>query len=96
MYDHLPPIIKEWRRVEKTFCNLKFSNRSQIIGVPEGSKHFRQYTITSLFLDEAAFIDEVSETLAAVKPALGEIGKFTAVSSASPGAFCNLVFDNPY
>lgn len=94
IWENLPSVMKDWQPIKYTFCNLHLTkNRSQIICVPAGADHFRQYTVTGLFLDEMAFIDESDKTLAAVKPALGKIGKFTGVSSASPSTFKSLVFD---
>lgn len=76
------------------YCSATFSrSRSEILAVPAGAKHYRQRTLTGAFVDEAVFTEEMDEVLAAAKPALGKVGKFTAISSAGPSYFADLVFD---
>ncbi len=77
-----------------TFCAGDFPrSRSQVLARPAGSKHFRQRTLTGVMIDEAVFTEGLDEVLAGAKHALGKIGKFTAISSAGPGYFADLVFD---
>ncbi len=94
MYQRLPPIVQEWQPIKATETILSFPrSRSEIRGVPQGADHVRGFTVSGMFLDEAAFVDGLDETIAAVKPALGKTGKFTAISSSNPGTFKSLVFD---
>ena len=94
MHERLPPWMREWQPIEPTYCNALFPrSRSSILAVPAGSKHYRQRTLTGAWVDEAAFTEEMDEVMAAAKPALGKIGRFTAISSASPSYFKQLVFD---
>jgi hypothetical protein len=94
MWEKLPEWQKNWQPMKYTFCNAFFPrSRSTIIAVPEGSRHFRQKTLTGVFIDEGAFTDLLQESVAAAKPALGTFGRLNIVSSASPGDFHRLVFD---
>jgi hypothetical protein len=95
MWERLPAWQKEWQPMKYTYCNAFFPrSRSTIIAVPEGAKHYRQKTLTGAMVDEAGFTGELRECVAAAKPALGDYGRFTLVSSANPGEFQRLVFDN--
>lgn len=58
-----------------------------------GSKHYRQRTLSGVFCDEAAYTDGFDEIFGAAKSSLGKIGKFTAVSSATPSSFGAMVAD---
>jgi len=94
MHDRLPIWMKDWQPCKQTYCSLVFPrSRSEIRGIPAGAHHVRGSTATGVFADEMAFIESMDEVLAAVKPALGKVGKFTGVSSASPSYFRDLVFD---
>jgi len=97
MYMKLPQFMKAWQPLrggKKTYCNLSFArNRSRMIGIPEGAEHLRGYTPTGLFVDEAAFHDDVEKMMAAALPAIGEKGRVTMVSSAMPGYFKMLCFN---
>lgn len=94
MEESLPQWMKDRNPMKKTFCNIEFEkNRSRMKAVPQGSRHFRQYTPSSLFLDEATYIEELLETIEAVQPALRRGGRLTAISSAGPSEFSDLVFD---
>lgn len=95
MWEKLPEWQKEWQPMKYTYCNAFFPrSRSTIIAVPEGDRHFRQKTLTGVFLDEAAFTDGLQESVAACKPALGIAGRLSLISSAAPGSFHHLVMDN--
>lgn len=94
MYKSLPDWMKERNPVKKIYCQITFEgNQSRMKAVPQGSQHFRQYTPSSLFLDEATYIEELQETIKAVQPAIRRGGKLTAISSAGPSEFADLVFD---
>jgi hypothetical protein len=60
---------------------------STILGFPQGADQIRQYHPSGVFVDEAAFQVEAEAAFAAVKPAIGAGGRYTAVSSANPGWF---------
>lgn len=94
MHERLPVWMREWQPFKYTYCSGIFTrSRSEIIAVPAGAKHYRQRTLTGAWVDEAAFTEEMDEVMAAAKPALGKHGRFTAISSASPSYFKQLVFD---
>ena len=94
IHDRLPEWMRAWQPMEYTYCNAHFPNsRSHIRAVPAGAKHFRQNTLSGVLVDEAVFTEEMDEVLAAAKPALGKIGRFTALSSAGPSYFKQLVFN---
>lgn len=63
------------------------SLQSEIIGFPQGADKIRMYHPSGIFSDEAAFNPAASETFAAIKPAIAGGGRYTAISSASPGWF---------
>lgn len=94
MWEKLPEWMKAWQPCKQTELNLLFPrSRSEIIAVAQGSKHFRQRTLSGVFCDEAAYGENLIEVFGAAKSALGKVGKFTAVSSATPSEFQALVFD---
>lgn len=94
MHQRLPLWMQEWQPMDYTFCTGTFArSRSEVLARPAGAKHFRQRTLTGVMLDEAVFTEGMDEVLAGAKHALGKIGKFTAISSAGPGYFAELVFD---
>lgn len=94
MWEKLPEWQRDWQPLKYTYCSAFFPrSRSQITAVPEGARHFRQKTLTGTMIDEGAFTNELRESVAAAKPALGVNGRLTIVSSAAPGEFEELVFD---
>lgn len=94
IWERLPKWMQEWQPCKKTETTLSFPrSRSEIIAVAAGSKHFRQRTLTGLFVDEGAFDPELDQVFGAAKSALGKVGKFTCISSSSPGPFSDMVFD---
>lgn len=94
IHENLPDWQRTWQPMHYTFCNAEFPrSRSTILAVAAGAKHFRQRTLSGAMIDEAAFCEELDEVLAAAKPALGKIGRFTALSSATPSIFGSLVHD---
>jgi hypothetical protein len=94
MWERLPAWMKEWQPLKRTHTVLQFPrSRSIIRAIPQGAEHLRGYSATGLFIDEAAFQDDLDKTLAAARPALGKIGKLTIISSAQPGVFADLTFN---
>lgn len=69
------------------------SLQSEIIGFPKGADAIRQYHPTGVFSDEAAFNPEAGESFAAIKPAVANGGRYTAISSANPGWFMGICKD---
>lgn len=66
---------------------------SEINAVGEGKDQFRQMAATAIFADEFAFWEKARETYSAARPTIEASGRFTGVSSAYPGFFKELVFD---
>lgn len=94
IHEHVPDTV-EPVDAEYNFCRLKFPKiRSEIIGIAQGAHQLRQYTFTALFMDEMAFWEEAHDTYSASIPTLEGGGRFTGVSSAHPGFFKQLTFDN--
>lgn len=93
MVTRLAPFFHDFIQVERTFCMLKFSNRSQIKGIPQGADQIRSYTLSGLLIDEAVYVNELSDMLMASLPAIGRNGRLTIISSAGPSTFSNLTFD---
>jgi hypothetical protein len=94
MYQRFPEWMKNWQPLKLTEITMNFPrSRSEIRGIPQGADHVRGFTSTGIFVDEACFVEELDQTLAAAKPSLGKLGKFTAVSSASPSIFKSMCYD---
>src|SRR6266446_2702743 len=72
-------------------CN---DTHSEIVAVAEGENQMRQLTATAIFADEMAFWEHARQTYTAAQPTIENSGRFTGVSTASPGFFADLVFDN--
>lgn len=66
---------------------------SEIVAVAEGENQMRQLTATAIFGDEMAFWEHARQTYTAAQPTIENSGRFTGVSTASPGFFADLVFD---
>lgn len=67
--------------------------QSEIIGFPGGAQQIRSFHPSGIFSDEAAFNPNAGETFAAIKPAIGEGGRYTAISSANPSFFMRICRD---
>ena len=99
IYQHLPKFYRNYcPGVNKagdpyTYCNLKFTNRSRMWGIPSGGDQMRQYTASDIFSDEGAFQEGLKEQLASAIPTLGLDGGIAIVSSAAPSFFQDLCFD---
>lgn len=78
----------------KTFNKIVFPQLdSQIQGFPQGADQLRQFTFSRIMADEMAFWDKASEMYASTVPTLDGGGAITAISSAAPGFFKQLVYD---
>jgi len=92
--EHLPADV-EPIPFQYNFARLKYPTLgSEIIGVAQGADQLRQYGLTAIFADELAYWELAAETYSASIPTLEGGGRFTGVSSAHPGFFHQLVFDN--
>lgn len=102
IYKHIP----EWRipkallpkikndKMSKQPPLLEFEEiSSKIQGFPMGSDQLRQFTLSGIFGDEAAFWPEAQKFYSASKPTTDGGGRMTLVSSRSPGFFKKIVFD---
>ncbi len=69
------------------------SLQSELFGFPAGADKIRQFHPTGVFSDEAAFNPEAGETFAAIKPAVQNGGRYTAISSANAGWFFRVCRD---
>jgi len=93
IHDHVPRNVVDCP-TEYTFCRLRFpQTNSEIIGVGQGADQLRQHTLTAIFADEMAFWESARETYIASRPTIEGGGRFTGVSSAHPGFFKMLVYD---
>lgn len=66
---------------------------SNIQGFPQGADQLRQFTFSRIMADEMAFWDKAKEMYASSMPTLEGGGAITAISSAAPGFFKELVHD---
>lgn len=97
IYNHLPQWMKRYRKLQKdTMLWLRFNNRSNIKGLPEGGSKIRGNQISALLSDEFAFQESAKEAFKASKPAVGKTGKITLISSAEVSFFYDLVSDEGY
>jgi hypothetical protein len=92
IHEHLPPTLPPCA-VEYNIGFLRFPNGSEIVALGEGEEQARQHTFTSVLADEVAFWDHPFETWVALRPTIEGGGRITAVSSAAPGFFKDLVHD---
>lgn len=69
------------------------ATHSEIVAVAQGAHQMRQLTATAIFADEFAFWEQARETYTAARPTIEGSGRFTGVSTAYPGFFKDLVFD---
>jgi hypothetical protein len=91
----LPPIKGGRMLKSPPKFELDFGNdvTSYIAGFPVGADQLRQFTFSSIFVDEAAFMREAEAFYAGAKPTIDGGGRMVMVSSRSPGFFKKLVFD---
>jgi phage FluMu gp28-like protein len=97
IYDHLDEkqIPRELLpKKSRKFGELAFPEiNSKIQGFPQGADQLRQFTFSGILADEMAFWESAQEMYSAAIPTTEGGGRFTAISSASPGFFKRLVFD---
>lgn len=83
-----PPATEQKRG--RIYCP---STQSEIVAVAEGANQLRQLAATAIFADEFAFWEKARETYSAAMPTIEASGRFTGVSSANPGFFKALCYD---
>lgn len=86
--DFKPPFTDQHRG--RIICP---STKSELVAVAEGENQMRQITATAIFADEFAFWEHARATYMAAVPTIEASGRFTGVSTAAPGFFKELVFD---
>lgn len=95
VYENLPDWFKyiamRGRPVQYKFRKLEFPNGSKIWGVPQGADQFRGYTASEVFIDEAAAMEQLENSLAAILPLREKGCRICLVSSAQPGYFAKVV-----
>src|SRR5262249_22588548 len=87
LYDNQPDWMKE-RHPMASDNKLErvWKNGSRVLGVPKGEDQIRVHHPHGWFADEAAFLPEFSECVAAVQPVSRQI---IAVSTGNPGPFAD-------
>jgi len=93
IHRHLPPTLPPCE-LEYSIGLLKFpENGSEIVALGEGEEQARQYSFSSVLADELSFWEKSYETWVALRPTTEGGGRITAISSAGPGFFRDLVHD---
>jgi hypothetical protein len=93
IHEHLPPTVPKVA-MEIHFGWLHFpETKSDIIAIAQGADQLRQYTFTAILADELAFWEEAQATYNAAIPTIEGGGRLTALSSAHPGFFRQLCYD---
>jgi hypothetical protein len=94
--DNIPPefpreLIPKYK---KTFCCLEFPEvGSRILAFASGADQLRSYAASGILADECAFWPDAKEMYSATFPIIEDTGRMTMISSAAPGFFKQLVFD---
>jgi len=82
-------------KLEFVYCEIRNKDfSSRVMALPEGADQARSYTFSRLLCDEIAFWDKAQATYSAAIPTLGAHGCLTAISSAAPSFFHDIVFDS--
>lgn len=80
--------------MESKYCTLSFPEiESKINGYPSGADQLRQHTFSGIMGDECAFWSDAQEMYKGAYPTTEGGGRLTMISSAAPGFFKRLVFD---
>lgn len=89
IHNHIPEDLRvPLAGGKKTYCNIEFDGtHSRILGVSQNPEASRSQTASAIFSDETAFQDRAEEAYRAVRPALGQTGKYTAVSTPNGKEF---------
>lgn len=82
-----------WPVMRYKYAKGIWPNSSMVMAVAQGPAVVRQYTFSAIFSDEMAFQMDAEDAYTAAIPTIEGGGKYSAVSSADPGYFEQLVFD---
>lgn len=94
MWSSLPVWMREWNHCEKIYAYAEFHrSKSRVFGIPSGASQVRGFTPSAVFVDEASYVLEMDQMLAAIRPAIRSGGRLTVISSAAPGFFSAMVLD---
>lgn len=75
-----------------SYCSIEFSStKSYIVGIPEGGDQIRSKVPSGVLSDEAGFQPQFEEAYKAAKPCISNGGRFTALTSANPGYFADMI-----
>lgn len=85
--------VLPWPEMRYKYARGIFPNGSLIMAVAQGASVVRQYTFSAIFSDETAFQLDAEEAFTAAIPTIEGGGKYSAVSSAEPGFYERLIFD---
>lgn len=81
MHDELPTFLKQ--EAEGNMHNMKFANGSVIKSRPSGKQSGRSLSGSLLFIDEAAFIENIDTIWAAVYPIISTGGRAFVLSTVN-------------
>lgn len=92
VYASQPKWLRNVCPLEKPFRDqpqgtIHYKNGSVCRGLPQGAEQIRSYTASVIIIDEASFLDELTETYKACGPSAGTTGKIIVFSSAGAGPF---------
>lgn len=82
-----------WPTYKRTEGRIIFPHGSVMMAIAQGADVLRSYTFSAIMSDEQGFQDRAEESYTAAVPTIEGGGKFTAISSANPGFFQQLVYD---
>jgi hypothetical protein len=86
---HIP-----WPSYKRNVGRIILPHGSIIMAIAQGADKLRSYTFSAIMSDEMAFQDEAEAAYTAALPTIeGGNTKYTAISSANPSFFQDLVFD---
>lgn len=92
IHRHLVPMLPPVE-VEYHTGRLTFAHGAEIVALGEGTDQARQHTYTAVLADELGFWTQAYETWIALKPTVEGGGRITVISSACPGFWKDLVYD---
>lgn len=94
MYERFPEEVKLKVPAEKFSGKISCKGKNSLIwGIPQGADQIRSNVPSAVLSDEMAFQDDAEMSFVAALPAVEGGGRYTAVSSASPGFFFCMVED---
>lgn len=92
--DNQPEFLRQPYKMRSKPCDIRFhDNGSRILGIPKGENVIRMHTASMVYIDEAAFVDNLEKSIAATNPCIMGGGKLVMVSTVQPSYFIDLVED---